>query len=31
MGMKTYFHDDTKNDVVAFRTALKQIGVDIGT
>ena len=30
MGMHTYFHDDTKNDIAALRQHLIQLGVDIG-
>lgn len=31
MGMQTYFYDDTKNNIVALRTMLHKIGVDIAT
>lgn len=29
MGMKTYWHDDVKNDVAALRTTLLHMGVDV--
>lgn len=28
MGMKTYWHDDVKNDLAALRVFLKQLGID---
>lgn len=30
MGMRTYFHDDTKNDVPSLYTALRKMGVNFG-
>lgn len=29
MGMKTYLHDDKKNDISALRATLRQLGIDI--
>jgi len=29
MGMKTYFHDDRKNDIAALHAALRELGVDM--
>lgn len=29
MGMKTYWHDDTKNNVAALRSTLEQWGIDL--
>jgi putative hydrolase of the HAD superfamily len=29
MGMKTYFHDDARNDLSALRIALKEMGIEL--